>query len=59
LRSLKSDPATSEIPVIVVSADATDRRIAELRRTGARDYITKPLVIKHFLAAIDATLAER
>jgi len=58
LRSLKADDATMGIPVIVVSADATKRRISTLRRAGAWDYVTKPLVISEFLATIDATLED-
>jgi DNA-binding response OmpR family regulator len=40
----------------VVSADATKSRIAALRAAGARDYITKPLVIRDFLTKIDTIL---
>ncbi len=56
LRELKADAATEAIPVVVVSADATKGRIAALRKAGARDYITKPLVIRDFLTTIDTIL---
>jgi PAS domain S-box-containing protein len=53
LAALQADARTSAIPVIVVSADATRRRIQDLLAAGAKDYVTKPLVIKDFLQRID------
>jgi CheY-like chemotaxis protein len=41
LRGLKDDPATREIPVVVVSADATRGKEERLLATGARAYLTK------------------
>ena len=58
LRLLKADPETAEIPVIVVSADATASRIAEALREGALHYITKPVNVGQFFAALDETLEE-
>jgi protein-histidine pros-kinase len=57
LAGLKADPRTAGAPVVVVSADATKNRIRELMAAGAEDYITKPLVIKDFLASVDSALA--
>ena len=57
LAGLKADERTAAAPVIIVSADATKNRIRELLAAGAHDYITKPLVIKDFLASVDAALA--
>lgn len=48
VRELCADPLTAGIPIIVVSADATPSRFAELRDTGVADYLTKPLDIRHF-----------
>jgi len=59
LTGLKADERTSATPVIVVSADATKVRIRELLAAGAHDYITKPLVIKDFLASVDTVLAAK
>jgi PAS domain S-box-containing protein len=58
LRRLKRDPATRDIPVVVVSADATERRIKDLLAAGAVEYLTKPLDIHRFVAVVDETLAE-
>jgi len=55
---LKMDERTASAPVIIVSADATKGRIRELLASGAHDYITKPLVIKDFLEAVDNALAD-
>ena len=54
LRALKGDPATSDIPVIIASADATPGQIARLIDAGALEYLTKPLDIHELLAAVDA-----
>ena len=46
LRRLRDDPATSAIPVVVVSADATPGQIQRLLAEGARSYLTKPLDVR-------------
>jgi PAS domain S-box-containing protein len=57
LHSLKADPDTAGIPVIVVSADATPGQIQRLLDDGAFDYATKPIQVTKFLAALDRALA--
>ncbi|MGI8552256.1 MAG: ATP-binding protein, partial [Dehalococcoidia bacterium] len=57
LRQLQADPGTRELPVVVVSADATARQIERLLAAGARAYLTKPLDLKRFMEVIDALLA--
>ena len=42
LASLRQNPATSEIPVIFLTARSGEDREALLRRTGARGLLTKP-----------------
>jgi PAS domain S-box-containing protein len=56
LHELRADERTRHIPVLVISADATTRRVERLRTAGARDYLTKPLDVNEFLAAVDAAL---
>jgi PAS domain S-box-containing protein len=56
LNELRADERTRHIPVLVISADATTRRVDRLRATGARDYLTKPLDVDEFLTAVDAAL---
>jgi PAS domain S-box-containing protein len=58
LRHLQGDEDTSEIPVIVVSADATESRIAEAVAAGATHYLTKPVNVAQFLAVLDALLEQ-
>lgn len=56
LRRLRTNPATSEIPVVVLSADATPGQIAKLRAAGIKHYLTKPLNLREFLQVLDETL---
>jgi PAS domain S-box-containing protein len=56
LLRLHGDPVTADIPVVIVSADATPRQIRRLLAAGARDYLTKPLDIARVLALIDEIL---
>jgi CheY-like chemotaxis protein len=53
LRLLRADAASVDIPVVVVSADATPSQIERLLSAGARNYLTKPLSIRPFLAIVD------
>ena len=55
-RSLKKDPATSDIPVVILTAksDETDRIIG--LELGADDYIVKPFNPKELLARVKAIL---
>ncbi|MCA1700814.1 MAG: response regulator, partial [Actinobacteria bacterium] len=43
LERLREDPDTHEIPVIVLSADATAGQVKRLVESGASGYLTKPL----------------
>ncbi|MBZ8143406.1 hypothetical protein CLD22_26570, partial [Rubrivivax gelatinosus] len=47
----------ADIPVIVVSADATTARMEEALTLGAAQYITKPLDVRRFLRTVDEALA--
>jgi PAS domain S-box-containing protein len=59
LGRLKTDPATSAIPVVVISSDATASQIERLQSAGAHDYLTKPIELKSFLDLVDRTLETR
>ncbi len=56
LRHLKDDADLSEIPVIVVSADATASRMSEALNLGALHYVTKPVDVARFLELLDHAL---
>ena len=58
LRRLRADAATREIPVVVLSADATPRRIQDLLESGAYAYLTKPLKVREFLQTLDNVLTK-
>lgn len=57
LGRLRRDPRTADIPIVVVSADATHSKVTRLRRSGAADYLTKPFGFERFLAVIDGVPA--
>jgi CheY-like chemotaxis protein len=59
LKHLKADERTARIPVVVVSADATDSRVERLLAGGAEAFLTKPLQVTRFMSLVDATLAEQ
>jgi PAS domain S-box-containing protein len=58
LARLHSDPRTVELPVVVISADATMGQMKRLLDAGARDYLTKPLDVNRFFEVLDAFCAE-
>lgn len=59
LRRLKAEALLAGIPVIVISADATAVQTTRLLSLGARDYLTKPLDVRKFLAVLEAALDTR
>jgi PAS domain S-box-containing protein len=54
LTMLKADERTTNIPVIVISADAMPQQLERLLKGGAKSYLTKPLDVSLFLETIDA-----
>lgn len=57
LTVLKSHLTTAEIPVVVISADATPGTIERMLAAGASAYLTKPLDISNLLEVVDKTIA--
>lgn len=53
LSRIKADPATADIPVLILSADATSGHRRRLIAAGAMNYLTKPLNVKEFLEQMD------
>jgi len=53
LRRLKNNPATRDIPVIAVTANAMHSDIQRGMAAGFADYLTKPLDVLEFLECID------
>ena len=56
LRRLQAASETQNIPVVVISADATRSQVDRLLAAGARAYLTKPFDVKKLLAVLDETL---
>ncbi|HWF52046.1 MAG TPA: response regulator [Solirubrobacteraceae bacterium] len=56
LRRLRAQEDTREIPVVVLSADASVNQIKALRDAGACDYLTKPLDVRRFLEVLATNL---
>jgi CheY-like chemotaxis protein len=55
LSTLKSDPTTAPIPVIVITAEGEEGRAAAIER-GAVDYLTKPFSPRVLLQAVEQAL---
>ncbi|HET9051270.1 MAG TPA: ATP-binding protein, partial [Candidatus Dormibacteraeota bacterium] len=58
LRRLRAEPRTADVPVVVLSADATPAQMQRMRDAGAVEYLTKPIGVRRLLAAVDATLSD-
>jgi PAS domain S-box-containing protein len=56
LRRLRADRRTADIPVVIVSADATAGSLERLRQAGANAYLTKPLDVDEFLSVVERFL---
>jgi signal transduction histidine kinase/ActR/RegA family two-component response regulator len=52
LTRLRSDELTRAIPVIAVSADATEEQRGRMTALGAANYLTKPLTLNMVLGAV-------
>lgn len=52
IKKLKSDEATQNIPIIVISAHAMEADIKKCFDAGCIDYITKPVNIQEFIRKI-------
>lgn len=58
-RTLRADPATEHLPVIMISGKSDPRLIRQCLDSGADEYITKPFVIKELTGRIKALLNGR
>ena len=56
LRRLRADERMRDIPVIILSADATPAQAERLKARGAEDYLTKPLELVGFVEAVERAL---
>ncbi|WP_299307211.1 response regulator [uncultured Croceicoccus sp.] len=59
LRHLRADPATVDLPVIMVTARAENQATVEALEAGADDYVTKPIDYVVLRARIDSQLQKQ
>ncbi|MFE2298578.1 response regulator [Streptomyces sp. NPDC059445] len=52
LEQIKSDPALSHIPVVVLTTSAAEEDILRSYRLHANAYVTKPVDLDQFIAAV-------
>jgi signal transduction histidine kinase/CheY-like chemotaxis protein len=57
LARLRADQRTKDIPVVVLSADATERAPTPLLEAGAQAYLTKPIGVRELLEVVDTYAA--
>jgi len=58
LEGIRSDPATHDVPVIVLSASADQDQADETLRRGAQAFLRKPIVTQQFLELLDERLSD-
>lgn len=56
LRRLRQDPDTAAIPIVILSADATQRQIKALLEDGAEEYLTKPIDLEQLFLLLNRYL---
>jgi signal transduction histidine kinase/ActR/RegA family two-component response regulator len=56
MHELSIDPATRNIPIVILSANATRQHIDQLRAAGATAYLTKPIRVRDLLKTLDGIL---
>ena len=52
LARLRAEELTRTTPVVVISADATERQIERMTIAGASAYLTKPVDVHRFLQVV-------
>jgi CheY-like chemotaxis protein len=57
LHALQADAGTRDIPIVILTADATSDHTDRLLAAGARAYLTKPLQLARLLQLFDAWLS--
>lgn len=58
LAELRADASTREIPVVILTADATRRQLDALLGAGAAAYLTKPIGVLRLLEVVDDLVGE-
>ena len=58
LEEVRADPATTDLPVVVLSCEKTDRTILRALFDGAADYVTKPFDPSVLEAVVSLAIAK-
>lgn len=58
LRTLRADPSTADVPVLILSARAGEETVSETLRAGADDCLVKPFAPRALLARVDKLIGE-
>lgn len=58
LRTLRSSPQTDDIPIVMLSAKASDEEVDTGRQSGADSYMTKPFEVDEMISLVDRILTE-
>jgi two-component system phosphate regulon response regulator PhoB len=56
-RRIRREPSVPRIPIIMVTAKASEADYVDARAAGVDDYVTKPFKIGHVLERIEALLS--
>ena len=56
LRTLRANPVTANVPVVILTAHNVEAQAVECFELGADDYITKPFSVRELLARVKAVL---
>jgi signal transduction histidine kinase/CheY-like chemotaxis protein len=58
MKCLRENPATRDIPVVAVSANAMPKDLARGKAAGFADYLTKPLAVDRLLRVVDDAIGK-
>ena len=53
LRHLRADPRTRNLPIVILSADASPHQINRMMAAGADGYLTKPIAVSDILQLLE------
>lgn len=59
LARLKADPATAEIPVVMLTARSGEGDVVAGLKAGASEYLTKPFIPQELMVRIEKLLLQR
>jgi len=56
MKCLWENPATHDIPVVAISANAMPKDLARGKAAGFSDYLTKPLEVDRLMQVVDGII---